>query len=566
MKLFKTLKNVFSDSDILLWVYPVLLIVPNILLDITELYSPVSKAANLLLPLGIYYLIISACRRTGITGLVMFIFAFFAAFQIVLLNLYGEGIIAIDMFLNVATTNVSEATELLGSLLIAIAIICILYIPPIIASIVQTASQSLASAKAVKRARITGAVLALCGVLCAVASCVYIPDYKLKRELFPVNVMDNLCTAVKRTIATQKYEQTSSDFRFNATSTHDKELKEVYVLMVGETSRAENWQLTGYSRPTNPRLSKRTNLVYFPLALSESNTTHKSVPMILSHLDSHNYGDSIYYTKSISEAFNEAGFHTAFISNQRRNHSFIDFFGGQAHTTEFIIDEFDSPQHDLELVGRMKRAIDNANSSKVMIVLHAYGSHFNYKERYPKEEARFLPDNNTEAAAFNRSQLLNAYDNSIAYTDLVLDSIVSTLQSYRCPAALVYLSDHGEDIFDDSRERFLHASPAGTYHQLHVPFIVWTSNEYRSMFPEKVNAMIDNKGKNISSSASAFHTTADLAGISTYVLNPSASVADTAYTEPQRLFLNDYLEGVPLRKSGLRKPDFEMLDKRGFKY
>ena len=62
----------------------------------------------------------------------------------------------------------------------------------------------------------------------------------------------------------------------------------------------------------------------------------------------------------------------------------------------------------------------------------------------------------------NRAQLINAYDNSIRYVDAVLDSVASVLESTGRPAAMLYLSDHGEDIFDDSRGRFLHASPTAS--------------------------------------------------------------------------------------------------------
>lgn len=106
-------------------------------------------------------------------------------------------------------------------------------------------------------------------------------------------------------------------------------------MVVGETSRALNWQLYGYERETNPLLVQQSGLVAFPKVLTESNTTHKSVPMLLSDVTACSY-DSIYHRKGIITAFKEAGFRTAFFSNQRFNHSFIDFFGREADTFDFI--------------------------------------------------------------------------------------------------------------------------------------------------------------------------------------------------------------------------------------
>lgn len=87
--------------------------------------------------------------------------------------------------------------------------------------------------------------------------------------------------------------------------------KEVYVMVVGETSRANNWGIYGYNRDTNPKLSKVFGLTAFNHVLTESNTTHKSVPMLLSAVSACTF-DSIYHQKSIITAFKEAGFQTAF--------------------------------------------------------------------------------------------------------------------------------------------------------------------------------------------------------------------------------------------------------------
>ena len=73
-------------------------------------------------------------------------------------------------------------------------------------------------------------------------------------------------------------------------------------MVVGETSRALNWQLYGYERETNPLLSRQPGLIAFPKVLTESNTTHKSVPMLMSDATACNY-DSIYHQKGIITAF-----------------------------------------------------------------------------------------------------------------------------------------------------------------------------------------------------------------------------------------------------------------------
>lgn len=362
--------------------------------------------------------------------------------------------------------------------------------------------------------------------------------------------------AVSRTARTVDYHNTSASYSFNPTLSHDRKSPEIYVLVVGETSRADNWQLYGYNRPTNPRLSLRDGLIVFSKNLSESNTTHKSVPMLLSPLNSKNYGDSIYFTKGICAAFNEAGFNTAFFSNQQRNHSFIDFFGYQAQTTEFIRDQHPGSL-DSELTSHLKHFIEHSPADKIFVVLHCYGSHFNYRERYSDDYRIFTPDNASEASSQNRQELINAYDNSILFTDAMLDNIIGYVDSIGVPAAVVYTSDHGEDIFDDVRGRFLHASPTTTFSQIHVPLIVWTSDAYCNNYPEIVENLKRHTSVNTSSSASVFPTILSIAGLSSPRVVSTADLTSSSYIEPTRMYLNDYNEAVTLDKAGFRNFDIK---------
>lgn len=175
--------------------------------------------------------------------------------------------------------------------------------------------------------------------------------------------------------------------------------------------------------------------------------------MLLSYLTPETFGDSVAHTRSVLAAFNDLGYHTAFLSNQRRNHSYIEYYGAEARTVHYISDD-GGPQLDGNLLAPMRRIIETSPSNKVFIVLHTYGSHFEYNKRYPREEAVFLDDRASGASAQNRPDLVNAYDNTIVYTDKLLDEVVLALDSLDVPAVMVYTSDHGEDIFDDARGRF----------------------------------------------------------------------------------------------------------------
>lgn len=548
-----------SDNDILsiilLCVAPVLLIVPNIALDITEQYSGAVRIANIAIPLGVYIVLLSAWRRNSITALCLIPIAVLAAFQIVLLFLYGESIIAIDMFLNVVTTNTKEASELLMNLGGAILIVCLIYLPYLVLSIVALCKKSRLTTAWRNGGVGCGAAFLFVGIVAALCQSGYRPT----RELFPLNVCSNIGVAAERTVQSKNYLDTSEDFDFHSRCLTDSAKDEIYVMVIGETSRADNWQLNGYDRDTNPRLSHRKSLIFCRQALSESNTTHKSVPLMLSCLGADQFADSIFHSRSIIDCFRQAGFETSFFSNQQRNGSLIDFMGLRADNAEFLADD-GCAHYDMELCEHLKKALDDNSNPHKFIVLHTYGSHFNYNDRYPADMHYFgSKTDGDQANAANRQALIDAYDNTIRYTDAVLDSIISIVKAKDCAATVVYASDHGEDIYDDSRERFLHASPTPTYYQLHVPMFVWFSERYKAENQDRYVAVKANMTRRVSSSRALFHTIVDLAKIQTPYLNRADALDSDSYKEPEAIYLNDYNEGVALRNSGFRQPDFRAL-------
>ncbi|MDR0938190.1 MAG: lipid A phosphoethanolamine transferase [Mediterranea sp.] len=564
MKLFKTIQTWFENQEHLFYLFLAILMAPNLALCVTEPMTPLAKVCNILLPLGCYYVLMTLSRNCGKMLWFLFLFVFLGAFQIVLLYLFGQSIIAVDMFLNLVTTNSSEALELLDNLLPAIGIVLLLYVPALVmAAISVVRKRKLSTSFMHKQRRRAGATLAI-GFLSLLGAELQGADYEITTELYPLNVCYNAKLAVERTALTEHYHASSRDFSYHARATHPQRRREVYVMVIGETSRADNWQLFGYNRATNPRLSEQSGLVTFPKTLSESNTTHKSVPMLLSGVNACDF-DSIYYRKGIITAFKEAGFHTAFFSNQRRNHSFIDFFGMEADTYDFIKEDSADTHYnpsDEELLNLVTKELDRG-AEKEFIVLHAYGSHFNYHERYPGDKACFTPDYPTEAEPKNRPQLVNAYDNTIRQTDDLLARLILLLETQEADAAVAYTSDHGEDIFDDARLLFLHASPVPSYYQLHVPLLLWMSPGYRTNYPEHWQAAMANRDKDISSSHSFFHTVLDLAGIATPYANNSLSVVSTRYAMRPRVYLTDHNKPAPLTRVGMKKEDFEMLRKKG---
>lgn len=560
--------NKVSSGQFLYAYAVVALLLPNIALCYTECLTPWACGVNVLLPLSLYMLFFSAAKRPGKMVWWAFIFVFFAAFQLVLLYLFGTGVIAVDMFLNLVTTNPGEAMELLDNLAPAVVGVFVVYLPLLILGGVNIRRDSRLSVSFQQRVRHWAMQIGAIGLFCLLASYLVVDDYRMRNQLYPVNICYNLYLAFERNAASENYKEASRNFKFDARSEHSATAPEVYVMVVGETARAHNFSLYGYPRDTNPLLSKTQGIKAFPNVTTQSNTTHKSVPMLLSAASAEDF-ERLFHEKGILEAFKEAGFHTVFISNQLPNHSFIDFLGEQADEHYFLKKEnaLQGNHYDEDLLQKLDEILPKADASssahyhyryrKLFVVLHSYGSHFNYQERYPRSFAYFKPDSRSEAKSENRRDLLNAYDNTIRYTDYILHGIIERLQKWEgiqtktdgvyCQptSAMLYTSDHGENIFDDDRHLFLHAAPKASDYELHVPFIIWTSEGFSKQYPDILKALGENRTKQVQSSLSAFHTMLGIGGILTRYRQDEYSVASDKYHPVKLLYLDDHDEAIP---------------------
>ena len=564
------IKNIFNrfitNHTYLFWFFILVNLVPCILLVFTEPYSFTGKLILITFPLGMYLVVFSILKNIGLLQLILIPQLIFNAFQIVLFYLFGESVIAVDMFLNLATTNVSEASELLNNLWPAIIAVCIIYIPTIIIAAIACKRKTHLTTVFRKKMIISGLVIAILSYgLTFTAKNYNTATYRLKYDVFPINIYYNLGFAIQKWNRSLLYPQTSKDFTFGVKKSDQADGREIYVLIVGEAGRAMNWSLWGYERETNPLLSETSGLVLYKDAITQANATHKSVPLILSAANADDF-DIIYQQKSILEAFKEAGFTTVFLSNQTPNRTFTDYFAEEADFQHNIRPAstggiYTTNNYDDRMIPLLQHYIDSIPGN-LFVVMHTYGSHFNYHERYPREFARFLPDNATEVEVKNRQELINAYDNSILYTDYFLHRVIQVLDSTHAYSALYYSPDHGEDLLDDNRKRFLHASPHPTYYQLHIPLFLWFSETYQQAYPERYENALSNSPKPVSTRA-AFHTMLNIASLETPWLDSTYSLVSPDFKTQRRTYLTDHDKPIFWYNSGLKKQDKEMIEKTG---
>lgn len=531
-------------SRLLIAAFVATLMLPACVLIFTDGYSWLRALSAVLLPTGFYLLWSVAHKRSGMMvccGLLWFILA---ALQLVLLYMFGNSIIAVDMFTNLFTTNSNEAGELLSNIWLMVLFVVVLYVP-VLALAVHSLRQGFTIAPATRRtAAAVGAAMVIAG--CAT----------MQFNVFPFNVVENIYRSFDEFVQVRRYPASSANFEFKAKYNKTAPQREIYVMVIGEAARAANWQLYGYDRQTNPLLSGEDDVVVYRNVVTQCNATHKSVPLILSSVSADNHSE-IYARRGILQLYKEAGFRTLVVSCQAPNRGLVQMMCDEADQTIYM-----NGLHDGAMLEPLRAAIAK-DSSDLFVILHSYGSHFNYRERYPDDFSRYTPDDDVSISKKNRERMVNAYDNSIIYTDWFLSEVINTLRDANACSAMFYCSDHGEDLYDDNRGRFLHSSPTITYYQAHVACLGWYSEAWQAHYPEKAAAAVANSMAP-ASTHSVFHTVAQLAPIeSEYIKSEVSLVSDDFDYSIERHYLDDHCNAQRYGDMGIRESDWAQFAIKG---
>lgn len=311
----------------------------------------------------------------------------------------------------------------------------------------------------------------------------------------------------------------SASFRFGAHQQSPDAEPETVVLVLGESSRFDRWSLNGYARDTNPLLRQEANLVALPDVVTAVSATRLSVPVIISRKRATQSLKDGFSEKSFITAYKEAGFKTFWLSNQISFGKFdtpVSVFAKEADVIEFLnLGGFtNSSNFDSVLFDPFRNALAD-KAQKKLIVVHSLGSHWNYSQRYPKQFDKWQPslfgiDKPVYTDIKVKPQLNNSYDSSILYTDWFLAQLVGRMKESQQRAAMLYVSDHGQSLYDDSCRLAFHGH--NTQYDFHVPAFVWYSDQYQARYPGKVEQLARHKSARLATE-NMFHTLLDMADI-----------------------------------------------------
>jgi lipid A ethanolaminephosphotransferase len=257
----------------------------------------------------------------------------------------------------------------------------------------------------------------------------------------------------------------------------------VLFIVVGETARAANFQLGGYPRATNPELASRPDVVYFDHATSCGTSTAISVPCIFSHLPRERFDvDKADRYTNLLDSLTTAGFAVEWRDNN------AGCKGVCARVMRVAYPGESDPVHcpnsycyDDVMLTDLAARLETLQQDTV-VIFHAIGSHGPaYSERYPPQFEVFKPAcRSNELQRCSAQEVVNAYDNSILYTDHLLAKQIDLLQANasRFDSLLLYASDHGESLGEQGI--YLHGMPYSFAPrvQKEVPMLFWASRGY----------------------------------------------------------------------------------------
>jgi lipid A ethanolaminephosphotransferase len=257
----------------------------------------------------------------------------------------------------------------------------------------------------------------------------------------------------------------------------------VLFLVIGETARAANFQLGGYARATNPRLQGVPGLVYFDHATSCGTSTAISVPCRFSHLPRAQFDvDRGGRYTNLLDTLTKADFAVEWRDNN------AGCKGVCARVVQVAYPARADPVHcpnsycyDEVMLSDLGERLGTLHQDTV-VIFHAIGSHGPaYAQRYPPQFELFRPAcRSNELQRCSKDEIVNAYDNTIAYTDYVLSRQIEALRAHadRFDSMLIYASDHGESLGEQGI--YLHGMPYSFAPrvQQEVPMLLWASPGY----------------------------------------------------------------------------------------
>jgi lipid A ethanolaminephosphotransferase len=300
------------------------------------------------------------------------------------------------------------------------------------------------------------------------------------------------------------------------------------LFVLGETARSANFSLNGYDRLTNPLLAKE-NVTSFTRVTACGTSTAESVPCMFSHLGREGFAKRSHDFENWLDVLQRAGYAVLWIDNQSGCKDQCNRIS-HLNTSAFNLPEHceDSECRDTVMLAQVDEALDKLPDERrargTVVVMHQMGSHGPaYFKRTPAAFKTFLPEcTENSLSPCSQQQIINAYDNSLVFTDYFLSRAIGWLKDKEKTAApaLFYVADHGESLGE--KNFYLHGLPyaMAPAEQKQVPLITWLSHTFETQSRIQTRCLQKQRDRALSHDH-VFHSVLGLMAVKTEVYQPA---------------------------------------------
>lgn len=467
------------------------------------------------------------CNRFTVKPLLMLLFPI-AALCAYFMDSYNT-VIDSDMIANTLQTNISEARDLMSGKLL----LYMVSLGAIPAGIIYRMPLAAMSYRAEFFCSVKSVLLSIGIMVLAIApfSAQYASFFREHKILrYYANPVSPLFSTVRYF---DKHRITGSDparnplgedARIPAADTD----RELVILVVGETARADRFSLNGYARKTNPGLERYQSLVSFSNMQSCATSTAISVPCMFALRDDDSVDiEKFGRTENLLDVLTHAGVSVLWRDNNSDSKGVARNVRSENFRSAKLNPTCDGECRDSGMLAGLDEYITGINQGDILIVLHQMGNHGPaYYKRYPESFNIFTPTcNSNQLEDCTVEAINNSYDNAILYTDYFLTRVIALLQSYndRFETALFYVSDHGESLGEHGL--YLHGLPnmIAPREQREVAALMWFGKNFEINLDEVTAHAADTY-----THANLFHTVLGLFEVQTSVYNDKLDILRSA--------------------------------------
>lgn len=383
-----------------------------------------------------------------------------------------------EMLTNVVQTNVAEAADLLTLKLLTY-VVGLGLLPAIVVARLPLRQPGWRR-ELVARSKLVAAVILIAVAIVLAFGSFYASLVRKQKGLRvhanPTYAIHSLAGYLGRAWSTQKAQiltVVGADARIPAT---DNE-RELIILVVGETARADRFSINGYPRPTTPEMEK-AGVISFGNFWACGTSTAVSVPCMFSAGGAAGFDtQTAGYKENLLDVLQHAGVNVLWLDNNSDSKGVAVRAPYENYKSPTINPVCDDECRDVGMLAKLQDYVDSHPTGDIFIVLHQMGNHGpSYFKRYPAAFEKFQPTcRSSDLSRCSNEEIGNAYDNAIRYTDHFLGRTIDFLKNNdaKFETAMLYVSDHGESLGENGL--YLHGLPRSLApdSQVHVPAILW---------------------------------------------------------------------------------------------